>query len=377
MLAHAADGPQAGGAEAHVTADGRAAAMAAARADTAMRAGGKTNPLKASRRWPSGPWWSSSACSCVLGRFAWKPLLEALHQREQHLQHVLEETERARNESEALLAEHRRQMARAADEVRAILDKARQDAQATAEQIVKQAQDEAEAARQRAQRDIATARDQALAEIWRRPPTWPSSVAGRVLSKRARPTTTIAGCSTRPSASCPPPARQRPRRDATHDRRSCSRDPGTTAAGPATIPSIAVARRYAEALIERGREGGPGRRGARRAGRDRPRRPQAHSPVRAAPGLGPGPGRPRRIASSVELFDGRASEPGPAVPPRAQSPRPARRCSRPIVARGPGDLGPAQPADPGLVRSAVPLDEGQMQALRDRLARTGRRHARS
>src|SRR5262245_38218624 len=32
----------------------------------------------------------------VLGRFAWKPLLNALHQREEHLEHVLVETERAR-----------------------------------------------------------------------------------------------------------------------------------------------------------------------------------------------------------------------------------------------------------------------------------------
>ena len=31
----------------------------------------------------------------VLGRFAWKPLLEALHQREDHLEHVLHDTERA------------------------------------------------------------------------------------------------------------------------------------------------------------------------------------------------------------------------------------------------------------------------------------------
>jgi F-type H+-transporting ATPase subunit b len=36
----------------------------------------------------------------VLTRFAWKPLLAALHSREQHLEHVLLETERARNESE-------------------------------------------------------------------------------------------------------------------------------------------------------------------------------------------------------------------------------------------------------------------------------------
>ncbi len=118
----------------------------------------------------------------VLGRFAWKPLLSALHQREHHLQHVLEETERARNESEGLLAEHRRQMARAADEVRAILEKGRQDAQATAERLIKQAQDEAEAARQRAQRDIVSARDQALAEIWQKAADTAVLVAGRVLA---------------------------------------------------------------------------------------------------------------------------------------------------------------------------------------------------
>ncbi len=123
----------------------------------------------------------------LLGKFAWKPLLQALHQREHHLQHVLEETERARNESESLLAEHRRQMARAADEVRAIIDKARQDAQASADRLIKQAQEEAESARQRAQRDIASARDQALAEIWQKAADTAVSVAGRVLGTELTP----------------------------------------------------------------------------------------------------------------------------------------------------------------------------------------------
>ena len=120
----------------------------------------------------------------VLGRFAWKPLLKALQERERHLEHVLTESERARNESEALLAEHRKQMARAADEVRALLDKARADAQAMTDQMVKQAQTEAEAARQRAQREIAAARDQALAEIWQTSAELAVTVAGRVLAKQ-------------------------------------------------------------------------------------------------------------------------------------------------------------------------------------------------
>jgi F-type H+-transporting ATPase subunit b len=120
----------------------------------------------------------------VLGKYAWKPLLAALHNREKHLEHVLLEAERARNESEANLAEHRKLMARAGDEVRTILDKARQEAQTAADGIVKHAQGEADAAKQRAQRDIASARDAALAEIWQKTADMAVSVAGRVLSKQ-------------------------------------------------------------------------------------------------------------------------------------------------------------------------------------------------
>jgi F-type H+-transporting ATPase subunit b len=119
----------------------------------------------------------------ILTKYAWKPLIKALHDREKHLEHVLTETERARNESEANLAEHRKMMARAADEVRGIMDKARQEAQAAADSLMKHAQNEAESAKQRAQRDIASARDQALAEIWQKTADMAVTVAGRVLSK--------------------------------------------------------------------------------------------------------------------------------------------------------------------------------------------------
>jgi F-type H+-transporting ATPase subunit b len=119
----------------------------------------------------------------VLKKYAWGPLLTALHNREEHLEHVLLETEKARNQSEALLADHRKQMARAADEVRTLLEKGRQEAQSAAEQIMKTAQSEAESSRQRAQREIATARDQALAEIWQKTADMSVLVAGRVLAK--------------------------------------------------------------------------------------------------------------------------------------------------------------------------------------------------
>jgi F-type H+-transporting ATPase subunit b len=141
------------------------------------------NPLKAE---PTLAIWTVAVflgLLAVLSKFAWKPLIYALHEREKHLEHVLHETERARNDSERLLSEHRKQMANAANEVRTLLEQARNDAQRTSEQIVKQAQTEAEAAKQRAQRDIGAARDQALAEIWQKTADMAVSVAGRVLSK--------------------------------------------------------------------------------------------------------------------------------------------------------------------------------------------------
>jgi F-type H+-transporting ATPase subunit b len=119
----------------------------------------------------------------VLSKFAWKPLLAALHGREEHLEHCLLETERARNESEQLLAEHRRRLAAAEDQVRALIEEARKTAQAAGDEIVKNAQSEAEAAKVRAVRDIATARDQALSEIWSKTADLAVSVAGRVLAK--------------------------------------------------------------------------------------------------------------------------------------------------------------------------------------------------
>jgi F-type H+-transporting ATPase subunit b len=123
----------------------------------------------------------------VLRKFAWGPLAEALHHREEHLEHCLLETERARNESERLLAEHRRQLEQATEQVRALFDQARREAQATADEIQKKAQAEAEAAKLRAERDIATARDQALNEIWNKAADLAVSVAGRVLSKELSP----------------------------------------------------------------------------------------------------------------------------------------------------------------------------------------------
>jgi F-type H+-transporting ATPase subunit b len=123
----------------------------------------------------------------VLWRFAWGPLAKALHDREHHLQHNLEEAERARTEAAALLAEHRTQMDQAHQQIQAMLDEARRDAQANADEIRRVAQTEAEATRQRAVSDIATARDQALTDIWSKTADLAVGIAGKVLQRELSP----------------------------------------------------------------------------------------------------------------------------------------------------------------------------------------------
>lgn len=123
----------------------------------------------------------------ILGRFAWKPLIHALHEREAHLEHVLLDSEKARNDAEAIAAETRRQLAQAGDQARALIEEARKEAKASAEAILREAQTAAEANRTRAEREIAGAKEQALAEIYGKTADLAVSVAGRVLSRELNP----------------------------------------------------------------------------------------------------------------------------------------------------------------------------------------------
>ena len=119
----------------------------------------------------------------VLAKTAWKPLIKSMHEREEHIEHCLLTAEKARNEGEQLLAQHRKAMADTADEVRGLLDEARRNAQALQDEILSKARAEAESEKQRAKQDIENARDQALSEIWTKTADLAISVAGRVLSK--------------------------------------------------------------------------------------------------------------------------------------------------------------------------------------------------
>lgn len=101
----------------------------------------------------------------VLRKFAWGPLSAALDGREQRLLDAHEGAQKARDEAEQLLEEHRHKLDLVQDEVREILEEARRDAQHTSQEIQSRAEQEAEETRERALRDVERARDQALQDI--------------------------------------------------------------------------------------------------------------------------------------------------------------------------------------------------------------------
>lgn len=123
----------------------------------------------------------------ILGKYAWKPLIKAMEDREHGFQKVFDEAERARAEAAALLDKNRELLAHAHEDIRALIDEARRDAQSTADEIMKKAQAEADATRQRTQREIGMAKDEALMEIWSKSADLAVSVAQKVLVKEIGP----------------------------------------------------------------------------------------------------------------------------------------------------------------------------------------------
>jgi F-type H+-transporting ATPase subunit b len=102
----------------------------------------------------------------VLKKFAWGPMLDGLHQREQSIRSAVDEAKHAREETARVTAEFKAKMAEAYAEIPKLMDQARKDAQHLAEEMRTKAQADIQADRQRLRREIELALEQALKEIY-------------------------------------------------------------------------------------------------------------------------------------------------------------------------------------------------------------------
>lgn len=123
----------------------------------------------------------------ILGKYAWKPMLEGLQKREDAIHSALAESQKARDEAQRLRDELRAEMSKANDKVREILEEARRDAQTMSDEMIAKARSEIQGERDRLRREIETARDQALQELWQQTATLAAEISAKVIRKQMTP----------------------------------------------------------------------------------------------------------------------------------------------------------------------------------------------
>lgn len=101
----------------------------------------------------------------ILGKLAWRPILEMLDEREKKISESLEQAEIARAEAEKTMAEQNKIIEAAKKEAQEILNTSRNAADSTKEEIIQKAKQEADQLLNKAKREIELSRDKAIEEI--------------------------------------------------------------------------------------------------------------------------------------------------------------------------------------------------------------------
>ncbi|MBI1803623.1 MAG: F0F1 ATP synthase subunit B [Ignavibacteriae bacterium] len=101
----------------------------------------------------------------ILRKFAWRPILESLHKREEYVRTSIERAEQARQEAERLLEEHRKQIAQAEHEGHRILNESRALAEKLKQEIMDKANQQSRRMVEQAKQEIDRDKEAALVEL--------------------------------------------------------------------------------------------------------------------------------------------------------------------------------------------------------------------
>lgn len=123
------------------------------------------------------------ALLAVLRFTAWGPLQKSLDAREQRIRNAVEGAEKARRESEELLARHRAMIDDAMQEAHKIIDEGKADGLRLKHEIMSQARVESEAHKARALRELELATDQAKKELWGEATKLSTELAEKILRR--------------------------------------------------------------------------------------------------------------------------------------------------------------------------------------------------
>lgn len=119
----------------------------------------------------------------VLGRYAWRPLLAALQQREQFIRDSLAQAQHDREAAQSHLAQVEERLARAREEASAIVEEGRRDAEVLKTRLESEARAEGDRLIARARREIELARSEAVRDLYERSAGLATEIAGRILRR--------------------------------------------------------------------------------------------------------------------------------------------------------------------------------------------------
>lgn len=123
----------------------------------------------------------------VLGKFAWKPILKGLNDREAFIRASLEQAKRDRDEAELRLKEYNEKLVHARKEATEIVEEARRDADVVKHKIEEAGRAEAAAMVERAKREIAIATDSAKKELYSVSADLATRIAEKLLVRELSP----------------------------------------------------------------------------------------------------------------------------------------------------------------------------------------------
>jgi F-type H+-transporting ATPase subunit b len=119
----------------------------------------------------------------VLRFTAWKPLQASLEAREKRIRDAVEGAERARRDSEELLARHQQMLDAAKDDARKIIEEGKADGLRLKHELAAQARLESEEMKARARRDLELATEQAKKELWAEATKMSTELAERIVRR--------------------------------------------------------------------------------------------------------------------------------------------------------------------------------------------------
>jgi F-type H+-transporting ATPase subunit b len=123
----------------------------------------------------------------ILTRFAWKPILHGLEERERNIASAVEESRKAREEAVQLRHDLEEVRQKGYAEINALIQTAREDAEKLKEQRRAEAEAEIQANRERLRREIALAHDQALQDVWKQTTDLATMVSSKVVRRQLSP----------------------------------------------------------------------------------------------------------------------------------------------------------------------------------------------